>query len=181
MSVASPISSAKYFHTIPEDDNLELSGLSSELCSFYKKHGILDNPSKPLEVDLETLNLSLEEIEEEECEIIKTWDSTSSIPETPTTLKVAIEEVIAAINEQLELNCHQFTIKERRTIHLYDQPSHRKLFFYSHFYGCTNGDPEEKDGVESPSWLSRILDALLNKGHIFEILPRDANGYVIQI
>ena len=155
------------------------TSLSPPLARFYTTKCI--HPNTPLAIDLRTLDLPLDEIEPQELDIVDSWVYEEPLPLRPTTLGQATEQVITVINHELANPRPNIPLKERRTIRLIDSATHPhgtlNMFFYSHFFGKSS--PENPP--ETPSWLSRILQALLTKEHIYQIEGHDENGYTIQV
>ena len=155
------------------------TSLSPPLANFYTRKGIL--PNTPLEIDLHSLDLPLDEIEPQELDIVDAWVYEEPLPLHPTTLGQAAHQVITVINQELANAKPNSPLKQRRTIRLIDNATHPhgtlNMFFYSHFFGKSTSE----NLPEAPSWLSRILQALVNKEHIYQIEGHDENGYIIQV
>lgn len=156
-----------------------------ELQQFYMRNGILENARKPIQVDdLTTLDLNLEEqgflIIEEVRRNGSDEEPSIVFRKQPITLRYAVVDVIAQINDAITKAPENALIKGKRYIFLNINDS-RSL----QSYDCL-GRPKGKFHLTKEEaqqvWLRRIINALVAKGHLFK-LDLDkiyGNGYFIQ-
>ncbi len=118
---------------------LEELATYQRLNTFYQNKGILENPSQPIQVDLDALGLDLEEM-------VSFCDQ----GEKPTTvpLKDAALLTINKINELLANSNSNLSIERRRQIRI-----------------TFKEGEEENDAIKT---LAKILQALMEKGHFFD-------------
>lgn len=131
---------------------------AEKLRSFYEKKGFVTG-KEPIEVDIESLGLDLTE-------------EFRYTPKRKVTLKEATEIVVAEINRLIQESPEQASIKEKRNIHL--STSKEPFSRYNDI-----GLPDKISITEEEakqSLLRRIIDALVEKGHLFE-LELDPRGY----
>ena len=129
-----------------------------QLQEFYAQNGILENPSKPIQVhDLTTLGLNLDEQRS-----LKTLDNSMKWKQKPITLREAAVNVIADINRAINENLKDASIKGKRYISLSasggNLQGYHQLGLPDNKY-C-NGTKEE----EQQTWMVRIINALVAKG-----------------
>jgi len=133
-----------------------------QLQAFYAKNGILKNPLKPIEVDLASLGLDLNEKD-----TIQDIDGR----EKTFTLGEAAEDVIERINERIANN-KGFTEKATRYVILRLEG---KMLDYNHL-GLSEGEQYDVTKI----WLRRIIKALADNGHIFGLAGVTGAAYFIQ-
>lgn len=75
-----------------------------------------------------------------------------------TTMREFAEDVIYAINEQLKEKENEKSINEKRYIYL-----------------------DKIQPFGKPEWLASIIEALVNKGHIFKVVTNEQNFYMLQL
>lgn len=140
---------------LDEDEQLRL---------FHAEAGI-ETGRELLEIDLESLGLDLNE------EGINK-DIHSGKESLPVTLKEVAETVIAQINASIEKNPGNSSAKRRRNFELstYDGPLEKFSFVGMEPQDRFSITEDEKKKI----WLNRILEALVEKKHIFKA---SSNGF----
>ena len=150
-----------------------------QLQQFYKKNEILQSPRKPIQVDdLNSLGLTLDEqehtlrIPEVDSNGATVWRAKS------VTMRQVVMDVIDQINACMKKNLDDDSIKGKRQVVLninngilcpYSRLGSSKCF-------SLNIDDEE----ENQLWLRRIINALVEKGHLFKFINKNGHGYYIQ-
>jgi len=136
------------------------------LKKFYEKKGII-NGKEPIKVDINSLGLDLSEKAE-----IK-----SRFLNKTVTLKEIVENVIKKINELIKKNSDQKSVKGKRSIYLNTNVSP-----FLEYNGL--GLPLDKFYItkeeEKQRWLTRIIQSLIDKKHIFKLDDVNGHGYFIQ-
>ncbi|EKE08203.1 MAG: hypothetical protein ACD_17C00291G0004 [uncultured bacterium] len=153
-----------------------------QLQRFYVRNGILENARKPIQVDdLSTLGLNLDEQGDLRIPEVRSNASDGEASEyrhQPITLRDAVIDVIAQINDAINKTSENASIKGKRYILLNTHHS-RRLQDYHRL-----GLPEDKVFVteeeENQIWLRRIINALVAKGHLFKLDKVNGHGYFIQ-
>lgn len=163
--------------------NLRLQALDKKLRVIYEKNEpIISQPS--IRVELDTLGLDLTEVglisvpaRDEYGKLIMDKEDVRWI-EQVITLKQATEDVIAELNKLIQNSSEQTSTKDKRYLLL----STNKEPFRT--YNAL-GVPEDKfylsKDEEKSLWLRRIIDALVNKGHIAKLDKINGHGYFIQL
>lgn len=139
-----------------------------ELYQLYEKKGIVAG-NEPIQVDLESLGLDLDE----EGQITQLF---SKDLVTVTMRKVA-QELIDNLNNQLKNRTDDAPLKGKRQLFL----SISKDQFAQYYY---LGLPKNKDVITEEEkkniWLHRIINALVDKKHLFKILHINGGGFFVQ-
>lgn len=157
------------------------------LNRFYTDQGILENPTKPIQIDdLNALGLDLKEQGSIRTgkRLVKgsnlsswEWETTS------VTMEQAIKDVIAALNQGITLQGQEkASLKEKRCIRL-DHQSDReedRLFKEYDTLGLPGFRLHYTEEELEQRWLKRIIDALKDKGYVFS-LRIDPYGYFVQV
>ena len=139
-------------------DELELD---DQLFQLYEENGIVSG-KEPIEVDIETLGLTLTEEEEDDGETI--------------TLRQVAEEVIEKINESIENSSNQASTKGKRFVEL--NTNKEPFMLYQNFGLPKKAGVSEEDYKQA--WLYRVLQALQDAGKIQKFDRVRGRGYYIQ-
>jgi hypothetical protein len=128
--------------------------------NFYRNHGILENPLKLLELNLETLELNL--------------DQTDQVEENGVTAAVSMRQVatvvIAEINRQIQINAtHDGRINRKFILNPNTSPLIECLILGQHHLSKF-----------AKLWISQIIEALVIHGHLFRSIKQDRRGYHIE-
>lgn len=147
------------------------------LQEFYKEKGILENPRQLIQVDdLATLGLNLEEQGTFSTYVINGPDEEDI--EKSITLRDAVIDVINQINEAITNAPENRAIKGLRYI-LLNINKNENLKAYADL-GLPQSQliitKEEKNQL----WLPRIINALVDQGHLFKLVDDNGHGYLIQ-
>ena len=153
---------------------------SNQLLDFYQRNGILTDQRKPIDVDLSTLGLNLEETGEIRVKnVIKNGtDDDEDLEEHSqrVTMREVAEVTIAEINRLIQKTADDESVKGKRSILL--STNSKKIAPYQNL-----GAPPGfilKDGEEKLFWLRKIIDALIEKGYLFKLVKENGRGYFIQ-
>ncbi len=140
-----------------------------QLLDFYQRKGILADHRKRIEVDLNTLGLNLDEAEETKVAHIVRNGTDDGDELRYGTESVSMREVagetIAEINRLIQETAENESVKGKRYILL---DTHHGV-----------GRNYVRLGRQTP-WLRRIINALVEKGHLFKLVEENAHGYFIQ-
>lgn len=153
-----------------------------ELQQFYMRNGILGNARKAIHVgDLTTLDLNLDE--QGYLRILEVRRNGSDEEphiehrRQPITLREAVVDVIAKINDAIAKTPENASIKGKRYILL--NTNSGSLQDYNRL-----GIPDDQFSIteqeEQQIWLRKIINALVAKGHLFKLATVNGNGYFIQ-
>jgi hypothetical protein len=161
----------------------------NQLHQVYAQKGILQNPRQPLRVEnLSTLGLKLEEKRTFFlCGMVS--DAKTFPPHTRTiqtkgnntsefgtlSLGDAAKDVISQINDKIAKAPEEASIKGKRTLLL--SVSGGGPFYYN--FSCEPGC-QEPGSHHHHSWMERIVNALVEKGHLFKLMTANGHGYFIQ-
>ncbi|MBM3202088.1 MAG: hypothetical protein FJZ56_06750 [Chlamydiae bacterium] len=141
-----------------------------QLKQFHARNGILENPRKPIQIDdLSTLDLNLDE----------QGFINKGLVREPITLQNAVEDVISQINKKIDEAPIAAAVKGMRYMLL--NTSRGTLLDYLRI--GLNGEEVlgiSSDEEENQVWLKRIINALVTKGHIFELAMVNSHGYFVQ-
>jgi hypothetical protein len=153
-----------------------------QLQRFYTRNGILENARKPIQIgDLNTLGLNLDE-QEHLPEVRRNGsDGEASIEciQQSITLREAVEDVITQINTQISKAPAAASAKGTRYILL--NTNHGTLRDYLHIGLDGQYVPFiSSDEQESQTWMARIINTLVAKGHLFKLDQVNGHGYFIQ-
>jgi len=152
---------------------------NAKLTAFYQLNGILENHRKPLAVNLDTLGLDLNKQAEIQVKHVVTT-GTDQKPylkwrSQQVTMRQVAEATIAEINKLLQETGGDESVKGKRYVLLKTSDQ----FFYYDPLGGPSGFTI-MDGEEKLFWLHRIIDALIAKGHLFQLVKVNGHGYFIQ-
>lgn len=149
--------------------------LHHRLLQFYDKKGISEAPLQPIEVNLETLDLDLHE--------------TDTIRQ-PEAAKPRITYFFRWLRreEQSQVEIHTVTLAEvaQQTVakinqHIREKPALESLKAKRNILLETSASPwREYKELGQGSWLHRIINALVDKGHLFQLVKANGHGYFIQ-
>jgi hypothetical protein len=139
----------KRLKTIEEDKKLK---------QYYEKKGIITG-KEPLQVDLESLDLNLEE--------------TAILARNEIRMRTVVEYVIGEINKLILDRPNEASVKGKRSILL--NTNHGTLATYGGIGWYMNGGFSEKT-----KWLNRIINALIEKEYLFKLITENGHGYFIQ-
>lgn len=153
----------------PREDPIESA---KKLQEFYQRNGIIGN--EPIQVDMESLGLNLDEEAQYE-KFIGYTDNEWKYETVTVTLRKVTEETIAEINECIKNNSDKISIKDKRKVCLGMHPEDPLKSYRYLGNPSTTNEWEDKD-----LWLKRIVQALIDKKHIFKLDEIDGNGYHIQ-
>jgi len=178
------LAKARYHGIFPESSTpeeckkLRMKEITSyfQLQKFYETHRILENPNKPIQVeDLNSLGLDLEEEEDVELPEVR-WGKIQWRKER-ITMRQLLSFVISKINKKIEKAPEEASPKGKR--HILLNINRGKLQYYKEL-----GIPREKIFIsqeeEKKYWLRRIMNALVEKGYLFELEKVNGHGYFIQ-
>lgn len=145
-----------------------------ELHRFFEEKGILNNQRQLVHIDdFNSLGLNLEEeaeIDVEEPMLNENGDEEMVVVKKTVKLKTVLQEVVDAINGKITTSDGDKSIKDQRNLTL--RFKNGKLQPYREL-GKIAGD-------ESKSWVNRIIQALVARGHIFKIERTDSDRYLVQ-
>jgi hypothetical protein len=155
-----------------------------QLQRFYTRNGILENARKPIQIgDLNTLGLNLDEQVHLHIRKVRRngSDGEASIEyiQQSITLREAVEDVITQINTQISEAPAAASAKGTRYILL--NTNHGTLRDYLHI-GLDGQYVRfiSSDEQESQTWMARIINTLVAKGHLFKLDKVNGHGYFIQ-
>jgi hypothetical protein len=140
---------------------------NQRLLEFYQKNGILNDPRKPLAVDIDALGLNLDEVG-----MIHSYMEET---ESQVTMRQVVGIIIAQINKEIQKTKEGESVKGKRFILLNTNDRLRPYYLL----GMKNLGLYTFDDVKQ-SWMNRIIDALIKKGHLFKLDRVNGHGYFIQ-
>jgi len=158
-----------------KDHRLKELADDKQLRTLYNQNGVITG-KEPIQVDLDSLGLDL--TEESQISVIVEVEEGQYKWETQTvTLGKVTEDAIAEMNKLIQNSSDQASTKGKRYIVLNtnDNP-----------FGAYNelGVPSSKMCItveeEKQLWLRRIIQALVDKGHVFKLDKVNGHGYFIQ-
>ncbi len=144
--------------------------LDRQLIQFYGRKGILANPRKPIEVNLDILGLKLDqavELSSRQFILNGTDGGVGGDFIQRITMREVTETIIAEINRSIQEAEEDESVKGKR--HIVLNP-HRGTFDNKN-YGLIS---------EVDDWFESIINALVKQGHIFELIKHNGHGYFIQ-
>lgn len=150
--------------SISEDQKFErLKEIEEDkrLKHYYEKKGIITG-KEPLQVDLESLNLNLEE--------------TAKLAKGEITMRTVVEYVIGKINKLILDRPNDASLKGKR--HIVLNTNHGTVNKYSQIGRLVNGSFSQEP--EKTKWLNRIINALIEKEYLFKLVTENGHGYFIQ-
>lgn len=140
-----------------------------QLLDFYQRKGVLADHRKRIEVDLNTLGLNLDEVEETRVAhfVGNGTDDEGDLEyrKQAIYMREVAEGTIAEINRLIQETAENESVKGKRYILL--NTNHGAAYNYVQL------------GRETP-WLQRIINALVEKGHLFKLVKENGHGYFIQ-
>lgn len=145
----------------------------NQLKIYYHNKGITSGKER-LEVDIERLDLDLSE----EAKILR-WNADFTKKEVATVqLRTAVIDVIDEINRLIEIASDDNSVQGKRDLYI---NTHNDPFNAYSYAGACKDPLDFFNGFdESKIWLTRILNSLVDKGHIFKLKRINNNGYYIQ-
>lgn len=146
-----------------------------KLKIFYETKGIVTG-KEPLQVDVDTLGLDLTE-EAQVHVFVRGADGKKHVEEQTVTLRKAAEDVITQINKLIQKRPDQASTKGKRKILL--KASNPPFSGYNGV-GFVNGQVSCELEDQKQVWLYRIIQALVDKGHLFKLEKVNNHGYFIQ-
>jgi Family of unknown function (DUF648) len=154
----------------------------NQLQQMYKQNGIVTG-KEPIQVDVDSLNLDL--TEQGQIEVYARDENGKVIIEnedvkweTQTiTLRKATEDVIAEINKLIQKSSDAASVKGKRYVVL--NTNKDPLRQYNNL-GIPSGKFFINEEEEKQLWLRRIIQALVEKGHLFKLDTVNGHGYFIQ-
>jgi hypothetical protein len=150
---------SKSFHDAKEQ-RLEKLESNKQLRQFHENNQIITG-KEPLKVDLDSLDLDLTENSKKHKEDV--------------TFGQVTKAVITEINRLIEQSSEDASIKGKRYIVL--NTNHHPFYQYNELglpEGFYNAEQEKK------GWMYRIIQALVDKGHLFKLDKINGHGYFIQ-
>lgn len=146
-----------------------------QLRTLYTKNGVITG-KEPIQVDLDSLGLDLTEegqisviVGDEEDEI--KWEKQT------VTLGKVTEDVIAEMNKLIQNSSEQASTKGKRYFVL--NTNHDPFRAYNKL-GLSSSKIFITAEEEKQLWLHRIIQALVDKGHVFKLNKVTGHGYFIQ-
>lgn len=150
-------------------DRLKKIQTDQELQQFYESKGILENPRKPIEVDVRTLNFGIDVDSRTDCSVRNQSSGSSPTHRIECFhLEAVAKDVIARINEAITKTPENASIKGKRRIFLCT--SHDDYLNAYNKCGLSNGMWGHTDEENNRRWLRRIIDALVAERHCFKLL-----------
>lgn len=153
--------------TAIKQERLDEIAENRRLLEFYQKKGILNDPRKPLAVDIDSLDLNLEEVG-----MVRLYGEKTKLQ---VTMREVVKLVIDQINKEMRKTKDGESVKGKRFILL---NTNHKLRSYDQL-GFPSGTIITRD-MEKQAWIHRIIDALIKKGHLFKLDRVNGHGYFIQ-
>jgi hypothetical protein len=146
-----------------------------QLQQFYRENGVLENPGKLIEIgNLNTLGLDLNEQGD-----ISGVRKNGSDGQQSITLREAVNDVINQINTQISKAPAAASTKRKRYILLNTNEGTLGDYLRIGLDGqYVSFVPSEEE--ESQTWMARIINALVAKGHLFKLDKVNGHGYFIQ-
>jgi hypothetical protein len=132
---------------------------------FHKAKGIVTG-REPIAVDIDSLGLDLDT--EGKIQVI-TDDPAHPWKEVPVTLRRVTEDVIKEINQSIQNASDLESVQGKRNVLL--SRNEEPFRYYSQL-----GFSMDSNTL----WLDRIIQALINKGHIYKLADNNGYGYHIQ-
>ncbi|HEX2582697.1 MAG TPA: hypothetical protein VHL30_01125 [Chlamydiales bacterium] len=153
--------------------SIETMKIEQQRFEYYQNHDLLNNPGKPIEVDLDTLGLDLNE----EGSIYK-YDREHDVDiESKVSMRQVAQDVISKINHKIQKNDKSDnSVKAKRTILL--RRASRALRKYTELGG--QHIPVPFPIPPNMYWIQRIIDALVEKGHLFRFVKKNEYGYFVE-
>lgn len=146
-----------------------------ELHQFYVRNGLLENPLKPIQVDLNSLGLNLDE---QWMQTIVFKNGILVGKQRSVTLREVAGEVIAQINQEIARAPANSTPQARRSILL--NRNHGILSTYKDLGYPSREKTLTAEAADKQRWIWRIIDALVDQGHLFKLEKYNGHGYFIQ-
>lgn len=145
------------------------------LRSFYAHKGIVTG-KEPIQVDLNSLGLDLTEKGEISVMVGVENDQIKWGKKTVTLRKVA-EDIVAEINKLIQQGKDQASIKGKRYFVL--DTNNKPVQSYN-YLGLSSVKMCISEEEEKQLWLRRVIQALIDKGHLFKLDKVNGHGYFIQ-
>jgi len=166
--------SLKVYSETPTKEQKELIEKENRLTTFYHDKGIVEG-NAPIYVDIRSLGFSKDELEQKGL----VWVERSEAVDEGEVISFenAIDDVIQVINTILR-NAHGDTLKKMRWIML-DGTQHPSIDQYYHLIGGESMDHILESQLKE-TWLYRIVKALKDQDHIFDIGDFHGSGLYLQ-
>ena len=144
-----------------------------QLKQFYETKGIVSG-KEPIQVDVDSLGLDLTEEGQIDCRCRGQFSKLKWEKKTVTLRDVA-EEVIAKMNSLIQQSADGKSVKGKRYFVLGTnaKPFNQYLNLPSSKFFIT-------EEAEKQLWLRRIIQALIDKAHIFKLDKINGHGYFVQ-
>lgn len=152
-------------------DELEFE---NKLRHFYEQNGIKTG-REPIQVDINSLGLDL--TEEGQATFLTVKKGKIKSKEQTLTLKKAVEDVISQINKLIQDTPEQASLRGKRYVFL--NTSHPPLQQYNLLRLPTEKFTLNKEDVKK-IWVRQIIQALLEKGHLFKLVIVNSQQFFIQ-
>jgi len=157
------------------------------LRQLHERNGILENPRKPIQVEnLDSLGLNLEEkgilrVPKLRSVVDGLFNSSYYEEEQTVTLRQAVLDVISAINAAIRNTPEDASTKGKRYIRLNHNAHDPENFLMKEYdrLGCREFGSVSNAELNQ-RWLKRIVDALVENGHIYKLDKENGHGYFIQ-
>ncbi len=177
------------YRTPEEVKAIRLEEIESDrkLRQLHERNGILENPRKPILVEnLDSLGLNLEEegvirVPKYRSIVGSLFDGSYSVEKQTVTLRQAVLDVISAINAAISNTPEDASLKGKRYIKLDHNANNPDNFLMKEYdrLGCRQFGFVSDEELNQ-RWLKRIVDALVENGHIYELDKENGHGYFIQ-
>lgn len=145
-----------------------------KLRQHYEKKGIVTG-KEPIQIDIDSLGLDLEE--KGQISVYKKVNDEVEESEETVTMRKAVEDVVAKINQLIQEKSDKESTKGKRYILL---NANKKPFSKYKNLGVAAEKYFVNEEEKKKSWLNRIIQALVDKGHIFKLVKVNDHGYYIQ-
>lgn len=149
---------------------------NDQLQRFYDANHIVAGDEQ-IDVDiLDTLDLDLSEEAEYRKPVYDTGTLRSK--RVKVTLREVGKEIINSINTSIDRNSNNSSIKRKRRIYL--DMNEGTLKYYARI-GLPQARVFPSEDEKKEKWPRKILQALVDHGHAFELLHDFGNEYVVQL
>lgn len=149
-----------------------------QLKQYYKTRNI-EKGKEPIQVDVDSLGLDLtEEGQIETPTKIETDDAIEIIMDLKTvTMREVVKDVIKKMNGLIQESSDEKSVKGKRYFVL---DTGRGPFHRYNRLGVPPNAVYISEEEEKKIWLKRIIQALIEKGHIFKLDKVNGHGYFVQ-
>ncbi|MGK5595668.1 MAG: hypothetical protein ACSNEK_09980 [Parachlamydiaceae bacterium] len=153
-------------------------GDDNQLRTLYTHNSVITG-KEPIQVDLDSLGLDLNE--EGQISVIVGVDETSRFglkwEKQTVTLRTVAEDLISEMNKLIQNSSDQASAKGKRYFVL---DTNKDPFKASSSLGLPSAQAFISKEEEKQLWLHRIIQALIDEGHIFKLNEVNGHGYFIQ-